>query len=228
MLSSAPSPRRLVAPSPRLFRWSSLYPSASNHCVIVIEHRRLTRSDCCLRLIEVYLNPPGVDGSYRRRSLLRAVAYSNARAHRPIRLCDRYPVSAGRYERLAIKVVALSNHELVPRDVDLYHVQRLTGRNTNAAPLADCVSMEARVLAYNAAIRGRDIAPGNGGLAQFVPRIVLDKPRVVTVGHEAYLLALRLFGSLESQASRNSTDLSLGHVPKWKDCSRKLLLSHLK
>src|SRR6185369_296328 len=119
MLSDAPLPHRLVAPSPRLLRWLSLYPSASDHCVVVIEHRRLTRSDCCLRLIEVYLYPSGVNCSYHRRSLLRAIAYSNACAHRRIGPCDRYPVDARRNERLAVKIVALSNHKLVTRHVDL-------------------------------------------------------------------------------------------------------------
>src|SRR6185295_9039894 len=58
--------------------------------------------------------------------------------------------------------------------------------------------------------------------------IVFDELRVVTIGNEAYLLALGLLSGIEAEGSCDFADLRLGHFAEGKDGARELLLGHFE
>src|SRR3989442_8121509 len=206
----------------------SLYPSASYEHIAVVEDRCLARTDRRLRLIEFDSDAIGFERDYRRRCFVRSIAYSHVRSHRLVGIIDRHPVYAARRQRFSIQLASLPDDELVAGHVNLQHVQRLTGSHSDAAALTNGIAMQTRVLADDPSVRRRDLASADSQVAHLVPPVILNKPSIVAVGHETYLLTLGLVGGFKSKLSRDVTHFALGHLAQRKLRARKLFLRHLE
>src|SRR5512134_4195349 len=88
--------------------------------------------------------------------------------------------------------------------------------------------MQPSMLANYLSIGSLDFAGGCSRGAHFMPRIVFNETRIISIRHKTYLLALGLPGGFEPHAASDFTHFWLCQIAKREDCSFQLLLRHLE
>src|SRR5438045_8664527 len=101
------------------------------------------------------------------------------------------------------------------RHIDLDDVERLWRADPQSAPLADRVTMQAAVKAYDVALGSRDLARLERpfvALIHLIARVLFDEGRVISIGHKTDLLALGLLGGLQAERAGDLAHLGFRHV----------------
>src|SRR5690242_7838584 len=84
--------------------------------------------------------------------------------------------------------------------------------------------MDARVFAQHPAFAVLDLSARTLRRDSLLAEIGVDEARIVAIGDEADLLAIRLLGHRKTQLARQLAHLRLGHFAQRKLRSRQLLL----
>src|SRR5262245_22423355 len=192
---------------------------AAEHEVVPVENGRLAGRDRLQRRVEAHAHAVVAERLDGAGHVRRAVADLDRRPDRPPRWRDRDPVELGGLEAAALQLALRPDHDRVASRVDLDHVERLSRRDAEAAPLPDRVMHDAAVPAdlTSRAIEDR----ARARLAD----VLLDEAGVVVVGHEADLLTLRLVGREQAERARPLAHFGLGQPLEWEAAAAEQLLS---
>src|SRR5947209_5975877 len=133
-----------------------------------------------------------------------------SRAPQPVHLAQLNPAGAQRLAR--------ADHDAALRGVEAHDVERMSGGNSEPAPLADGEMDDAGMGAEHAAGFVHDVARLGGAGSQ-----ALDNVAIAAGGDEADVLAVLLLRDRKTEAARKLARLCLGHVAQRKAQELELL-----
>src|SRR3972149_2597399 len=205
------------------------YPAAAEHDFTVVKNHRLPRRHCLLRASEHDLDAFAFGRFYLGRNALMAVAY----LHRNVLPLGRrlfYPIDRPRQKPAPEKVVFPADHEAVPSHVYSEHIIR-PGAVLYVKPfsLPHGVPEKPVMGSYDLAA-ARNHVSLSGACPERSRRACpfKNKPRVIIVSYEAYLLTFFFFGDSEAETLRAASHLFFRQLPARKEYFAQLSLSHKK
>src|SRR6185369_14601448 len=194
----------------------------------IIKDCSLARRDGRLRRIKLDSHAMVFDRMNCSRRLDGSISNPNVSVHRTLRKRDRHPVHARRHEFPSVQLIFAADHQLISGHIDLDDIKSFAGCNADAFTLSDREVVQTLMLTDRMAVDGLYFSTRGARFTHFVARVVFYKSRVVAVRHKADFLALRLCAGFQIEISSNLPHLSFRQIPQRKNCSGKLLLSHLE
>ena len=194
-------------------------PSAANHQIVLIKHRRLSGRDGTLRQVQFYFRAPVVLRRHRRRRAGMVVTdfYRGFDFHR--RGLERYPVASLHREFIAIQRRVVAHNDAVVRRIQFNHIDRLGRGDAQTLPLADGVKFNAIVVAEDAPVQIHNLA------AMLLREVRLpEKFSVILVRHETNLHAFLFFGGLQLALAGGFARVALGLVAHREQGAGQLVL----
>src|SRR5262245_1005642 len=195
------------------------YPASAEADLAVVEDGGLARRDRALRRVEAHEHPVRTLGRDRGLGVGVAVADLDAGPDLAAGRLDGEPVPVASVERRRAEVLLPAHDDGARGGEDGEHVERLRRVEAQPPPLADSEPVDSRVAAERLAV-GTDDRTG----PILADRLPLDEARVVAVGHEADLLALRLVCGGEAERSGVRAHGGLVEVAHGEDRAAELLL----
>src|SRR5262249_10890343 len=138
----------------------------------------------------------------RRRRWRVLVAYLDLRADAFARARNRNPIHVLHEAAAAQQAVVRAHRDALRLGVGRDHVERFGRRNAEALTLPHRVSMDPRVASKDPPVFADDLAFGARRFDAGLFEIGIHEGRIVAVGDEADLLAIRLDGYRQAERTR--------------------------
>jgi len=125
-------------------------PSAADHQIVLIKHRRLAGRDGALRQVQFHLRAPVTLRRHRRRCAGMVVTNLGCDFDWLRQMVERNPVAAVHGEFIAVERRVGADNDTVVRSIQFDDVNRLGRGDAQALPLADGVKFDAIVMTEDA------------------------------------------------------------------------------